>query len=94
MTPAGTILVTTLTYPFGEFCGSFVGSGCSFELIQLCTGSTSVLYKPLHGLGGDGVTILNAIAYSASCRQQQQDRKFMGARMLVYVVHSWITVQV
>ena len=70
MTPAGTILVTTLTYPFGESCGSIPGSGCSFKLVQLCP--TSVLCKPLHGLGGDGVMMLNAIAYSVSCQKQQQ----------------------
>ena len=72
MNPAGTILVTTLTYPFGESCGSIAGSGCLFKLVQLCPASASVLCRPLHGLGGDGVTILNVIAYSISCQKQQQ----------------------
>ena len=71
LTPAGTILVTTLTYPFGESCSSISGFRCSFKLVQLCLASTSALCKPLYGLGGDGVMILYVIAYSASCRQQQ-----------------------
>ena len=76
LTPAGTILVIALTYPFGESWGSIISFGCSFKLVQLCPASISILCKPLHGLGGDGLTILNviltAISYSTSCRKQQQ----------------------
>ena len=72
MNPAGTILVTALTYLFGESCSSIASSGCSFVLVRLCSASVSILCKLLHGLGGDGVMILNAIAYIISYQKQQQ----------------------
>ena len=63
---------TALTYPFGEPCSSIAGSRCSFELVQLYPARASILCKPLHGLGGDGVMILNAIVYSINYQKQQQ----------------------
>ena len=92
LTPAGHILVTTLTYPFGESCGSIVGSGCLFKLVQLRPIFASILCKPLQGLGGDGVIMLNTIVLVAN-RNKNVQRKPMCNRMLVYIVCGWISVQ-
>ena len=96
MNPAGTILVTALTYHFGDPCSSIAGSGCLLKLVQLCPAHASVLCKPLHSLGGGWCNDIkhNCIQHKSLKSNNNAHRKLMCDRMLVYIVRCWVIVQV